>query len=162
MTQQVTFVTVGKLKDKTVAIGPGQKYQFVNGEMKVDEELASLVARALQFYSAFPKGDAEQYHLAACSKLKIDPVTLGPLSEKKVEKVAPEPDPDPEPEPEVSKELPKRLVKLRRVLENLDKEDESNWTNSGKPSLVAVKRDFDGDVSRSEVDAVWDVILNDT
>ena len=160
MSQQVTFVTVGKLKGRTIAIGPNQKYQFINGEMKIDEDIAGLVARALQFYSAFPKGDSEPYHLAACEKLKIDPVSLKPLGEKppvvemKVE-------PEPEPEPEVSKELPERLQKLRVILEAMDRQDESNWTSAGRPSLPVVKREFGSDVSRSEVDAVWDVI-NDT
>lgn len=163
--QQVTFVTVGKLKGKTINLGPNGKYRFVDGEMKVDEEVSGLVARSLRFYSAFPKGDAEPFHIAACEKLGIDPDTGKPVAEMAAEQKAapkPEPVPDPEPELEVETELPDKLQRLREVLECLDKNDESLWTAGGKPTLAAVTAAFGEDVSRSEINAVWDVILNDT
>ena len=167
MAQKVTFVTIGQLKGKTIAIGPDQKYQFVKGEMKVDEEDAGLVARALRFYNAFPKGDSEPYHLAACAKLGLDPETGRPISASA--KVAPkqaEPEPEPEPEPEVSEEMipeiPERMKNIMDAIRTLDEDDESNWTSSGKPSLPAVKQVFGGDVSRSEADAAWKAILNET
>lgn len=82
MSRTVTFVLVGKRKGATINIGPSNRYRFVNGEMKVREQDASLMAVALSNYAAHPKGDAEQFHLAACRKLGIDPETLEPLSEE--------------------------------------------------------------------------------
>lgn len=162
MGEQVTFVTVGKLKGQTIAIGPDKKYQFVDGEMKVDREIAGLVARSLQFYSAFPKGDADIFHKAACESLNIDPETLQPIDPNKpidaVEPAKVETKPD---EPKDVPELPERLQKLRDCIQQLDEDDKNSWTSSGKPALPAVKALFGDDVSRSEVDAVWNVLLNE-
>lgn len=166
MAQQVTFVTIGQLKGKTIAIGPDQKYQFINGEMKVDEEDAGLVARALRFYNAFPKGDADEYHRLACAKLGIDPETGQPVADLGPALTKAEPEPEPEPEPEVSEEMlpevPERMKNIMDAIRTLDEDEESNWTSSGKPSLPAVKQAFGGDVSRSEADAAWKAILNET
>jgi hypothetical protein len=164
MAQQVTFVTVGKLKGKTIAIGPDRKFQFINGEMKVDEEDAGLVARALRFYGAFPKGDSEPYHLAACAKLGIDPKTGAPVSAPApVEKSEPEPEPEPEvEEEELELVIPERMQNIMDAIRTLDEDDEASWTSSGKPSLPAVKQALGGDVSRSETDAAWKAILNET
>jgi hypothetical protein len=163
MAQQVTFVTIGQLKGRTIAIGPDKKFQFINGEMKVDEEDAGLVARALRFYGAFPKGDSEQFHLAACAKLGIDPKTGAPVSAPApVEKSEPEPEPEPEVEEELELVIPERMRSIMDAIRTLDEDEESNWTSSGKPSLSAVKQASGGDVSRSEADAAWKAILNDT
>lgn len=144
--QMVTFVTIGKLKGKTVNIGPKGKFRFVNGEMQVPDEDSALIATALRWYCAFPKGDAERYHLAACEKLGIDPETLAPLGAELA------------PAPEVKEEKPTKeeeddglsetqMNAVFEVLMSLEFDDEMAWTSAGKPSLPYVRSKLDDSFS---------------
>lgn len=166
----ITFVTVGQLTGKTINLGPDGKYRFVNGEMRVPDDQASLVATALRFYCAFPKGDARPYHEAACAKLGVDPDTMQPLTKKrppkrKTPRVVKEPEvirPYVAPEPEIVDSMREieqesevvaqpstqeiRQV-VAEVLRDLDPYDDEHWTKAGDPSVAWVRNQLDPDVA---------------
>lgn len=156
----VTFVTIGPLQGKTINLGPdGGKYRFVNGEMKVPDELAGLLGTALRFYAAFPKGDAPQYHAQLCAKLKIDPKTLQPLDSEVVAQPESEAVPEAVPveEPVDEPSVKEMDAALSEVLLRLEEGNDEHWTKSGQPSLAWVKAQLPANIAlftdRKTVDA---------
>lgn len=128
--QMITFATFGKLKGKTVNLGPDGKYRFVNGEMRVPEADASKVAVALRWLSAGPKSDIGELHKLSCQRLGIDPDTLEPLRSKS-NKVSQKK------EPEYSEEDAKE--RILEVVFGMDVTDDEQWTQAGIPSIGWVK-----------------------
>lgn len=140
MALTTTFVLIGKLKGKTMDVGPvGNQRRFINGECEVPVEESGLVATALRFYCAFPKGNAETYHKLTCEKLGIDPDTLEPLSgvPPKIQSTGTvEAPPDPVEKPtreEIDAAVEDALLKL-------DNDNDDHWTKKdGFASLGALR-----------------------